>query len=307
MSGKYPRSGILLVDKPAGISSASVTNQLKKKFRIDRIGHGGTLDPFATGLLVVLVGEATKIARFMLEGDKEYEAEARLGEVTATGDLDGEITERCPAAEKTMQEWQALAQKFLGRQQQTPPIYSAIKFRGKPLYEYARQGQEVDIRPRDINILSLEILETGPENICFRVRSSGGTYIRVLANDLAKAGGSCAHLRSLRRIASSQFHVKDSVSLVALLEGDDLPLLPVAAALSHLPQVEVNASLALKVRQGNLAVFDTLRAKLLNPGYFLVVTRVGDLVAPVAVANHNPMMIPFCSIERVFDPSLAGA
>jgi tRNA pseudouridine55 synthase len=306
MNGKFQRSGILLVDKPAGISSASVTNQLKKKFAIDRIGHGGTLDPFATGLLVVLIGEATKIARFMLEGEKEYEALAKLGEETSTGDLDGEIIQRSELLDKNKSDWELLAKKFLGRQQQTPPAYSAIKFRGKPLYEYARQGQEVDIRSREIHIKSFEILETSSENIRFRVRSSGGTYIRVLANDLAKAAGSCAHLRSLRRLASSQFQIESAHSLDALLEMEKLPLVPVESALDHLPKVEMDPQQALKVRQGNLSVFDFIKHKLVTPGFFLIVTPVGEKMLPVAVANHNPMMIPFCSIERVFDPSVLG-
>lgn len=306
MNDKFQRSGILLVDKPAGISSASVTNQLKKKFKLEKIGHGGTLDPFATGLMVVLIGEATKIARFMLEGEKEYEAIAKLGEETSTGDLDGEVIHRSELVDKKLPEWEILAKKFLGRQQQTPPIYSAIKFRGKPLYEYARQGQEVDIRSREIHIKSLEILEASQENIRFRVRSSGGTYIRVLANDLAKAAETCAHLRSLRRFGSSQFQVEAAQSLDALLEMEKLPLLPVENALAHLPKVEMDPQQALKVRQGNLSVFDFIKHKLVTPGFFLIVTPVGERMLPVAVANHNPMMIPFCSIERVFDPSVLG-
>ncbi len=299
--------GILLVDKPAGMSSAAVTNQLKKKFGIQRIGHGGTLDPFATGLLVVLIGEATKIARFMLEGDKEYEALARLGEETSTGDLDGEITLRCEPGTLSQAQWSELSQRFLGRQAQTPPIYSAIKYRGKPLYEYARQGQEVDIRSREIEIKSLDILDCGADFFRFRVRSSGGTYIRVLAADMAKAAGTCAHLRELRRIASSQFSIEKASTLEALLNADSLPLLPLEAGLAHLPRVEVDERQALKVRQGNLAVFDQIRSKLVTPGFFLIVGVSEGVSRPIAVANHNPMMLPFCSIERVFDPSLPGA
>lgn len=301
------RSGILLVDKPAGMSSADVTNQIKKKFGFGRIGHGGTLDPFATGLLVVLVGEATKIARFILQGDKEYEAAAKLGEETDTGDLAGTAVVRCDPVDKSLEEWSALAKSFLGRQQQTPPAYSAIKVRGRPLYEYARQGQEVDVRPREINIRSLNILECSAESIRFRVRSSGGTYIRVLAADLARAGGCCAHLRSLRRLGSSKFRVEDAKPLAALLQSDTLPLLPLGNGLTHLPVVMLDAAEALKVRQGNLAVFEALRPKLTAPGYFLLVTLADGRNLPVAIANHNPLMLPFCSIERVFDPSLLDA
>lgn len=309
MQNIQTRSGILLVDKPAGMSSAQVTNQIKKRHGFARIGHGGTLDPFATGLLVVLVGEATKIARFLLEGDKEYEAEAALGIETDTGDLTGKDVSKCEVPPLGLPEWQEFSRKFQGKIQQTPPAFSAVKVQGKALYEYARKGETVEVRPREVYIHELEITELREKGFRFRVRCSGGTYIRVLAAELAKSAGTCAHLRALRRIGSSEFRVANAISLDRVLEllTEELPLIPLESGLAHLPVVECDGIQAAKVRQGNLSVFESLRKKIVKPGYFLLIEKTGERAIPVAVANHHPMLRPFCSIERVFDPSQLGA
>lgn len=300
------RSGVLLVDKPAGLSSADVTNQIKRAHRFARIGHGGTLDPFATGLLVVLLGEATKIARFLLEGQKEYEAIAKLGIETATGDPEGEVVHTAPVPNLSVMEWEALAKNFTGRITQTPPIYSAIKVNGRPMYDYARKGEAVEAKPREAFIKSFEILAADSESLRFQVQCSGGTYIRVLAADIAKAAGSCAHLTALRRTGSSSFRVSDAWTLEKVLNSPtaELPILGLAQAVAHLPRVECDAGAALKIRQGNLAAFDFLKSQIEKPGYFLVLTRENGQEIPVAIANHHPMLIPACSIERVFDPLL---
>lgn len=302
-----PVSGVLLVDKPAGISSAEVTNRLKSKFRFERIGHGGTLDPFATGLLMVLVGEATKIARFLLEGEKEYLAEAALGAETDTGDHTGEVVNKCEMPELSLEDWQSHAKIWTGTVRQTPPAYSAIKVKGKPLYEYARNGEEIEVPTREVTIKELVVEKCSAESILFRVRCSGGTYVRALAADLAMTAGGCAHLSALRRTGSSSFRVDNSLPLDSLLELSlaDLPFRPLVEALAHLPQVKVNSTIALKIRQGNLAAFDFLRPQLEKPGFFLVVDSSGSKPQPVAVCNHHPMMRPICSIERVFDPRLS--
>lgn len=298
------RSGVLLVDKPAGMSSADVTNKIKKRHGFARIGHGGTLDPFATGLLVVLVGEATKVARFLLEGEKEYVAEATLGTETATGDPEGETSATCEVPEISDGRWTELAKQFTGRLSQTPPNYSAIKVKGRPLYDYARKGETVEAKPREVYIRELEITTASRESFSFRTLCSGGTYIRVLGADLARAAGTCAHLRSLRRTQSSAFRVEKALSLDDILATPtaELPLLSVVEAVAHLPSVQCDPTIAQKVRQGNLAAFDMLKSLLEKPGYFLLYTRDNDERIPVAIANHHPMLVPFCSIERVFDP-----
>jgi tRNA pseudouridine55 synthase len=300
--------GVLLIDKPAGMSSADVTNKLKKKFRFERIGHGGTLDPFATGLLIVLVGEGTKVARFLLEGDKGYDAVAALGSETDTGDFTGEVVNRAETTEKiSLEQWREHAKAWTGLIRQTPPAYSAIKVKGRPLYDYARKGEEVEVKPREATIHELEIQEASDEKIRFRVRCTGGTYIRALAADIAMAAGTCAHLSELRRTASSAFRVEDAITLDAALamEPHELPLRPIEEALSHLPQVHCAPQIALKVRQGNLAAFDALKGKIEKPGFFLLLEENEKKPVPVAVCNHHPMMRPDCTIERVFDPRLS--
>jgi len=301
------RSGVLLVDKPAGITSADLTNALKDKFRIQRVGHGGTLDPFATGLMVVLIGEATKVARFLLEGDKEYEAVATLGSETDTGDFTGEVVNKSEVPELALADWQEFAKSWTGTVRQTPPAYSAIKVKGKPLYEYARNGEEVEVPTREVTIREFEIKSSGPEKVEFRVLCSGGTYVRALAADLAMAAGTSAHLSALRRTASSSFRVKNALPLDSMLKLslDELPVRPLEEALAHLPQVSVNEILALKIRQGNLAAFEALRGQIDKPGYFLVLDSSGPKPLPVAVCNHHPMMRPSCTIERVFDQRLS--
>lgn len=303
------RDGVLLVDKPAGISSAEVTNRLKKKFRFEKIGHGGTLDPFATGLMIVLVGEGTKVARFLLEGDKEYEAVAALGSETDTGDLTGEVVNRGEEVEVRLEEWREHAKAWTGLIRQTPPAYSAIKVKGRPLYDYARKGEEVEIKEREATIHELEIRSATATELRFRVRCSGGTYVRALAADLAMSAGTCAHLSALRRTGSSAFRVKDALPLDELLalEPSALPVHSLEEALAHLPRVACNATVALKVRQGNLAIFDVLKSKIEKPGFFLLVEESEGRSFPIAVCNHHPMMRPTCSIERVFDPRLREA
>lgn len=300
-------TGVLLVDKPAGLTSADVTNKLKKKFRFDKIGHGGTLDPFATGLLVVLLGEATKAARFLLEGEKAYEALATLGSETDTGDHTGQVVHTCAVPALSVGEWSKVAAPFKGFLKQRPPAYSAVKVKGKALYEYARKGETVEVKEREIHLRETTVLGADASTMRFRVVCSGGTYVRVLAADLAKAAGTCAHLSELRRTGSSSFRVENAHALDTLLamSDDQLPILGLKTALEHLPQVVCNDFEAEKIRQGNLAVFNVMKPRIGKPGYFLVtLERTGG---PVAIANHHPMIEPFCSLERVFDPRLAEA
>lgn len=302
------RSGILLLDKPAGMSSADAINKIKRQHPFQKIGHGGTLDPFATGLLVILIGEATKIARFLLDGEKEYEALAKLGQVTDTGDHTGQVIEEKPVPELSQEQWQVLANTFLGKSTQVPPKFSALKVKGKALYEYARAGEDVEIKPREIQVNDIQILGNKSDSVQFRVACGGGTYIRVLANDLAKKAQTVSYLLELRRTGSSNFKLINAITLQSALETatENLPILPLESALQHLPKVICNTDQAKKIQQGNLSVFQDIREKLKNPGYFLLIAENAGKSQLVAIANHNPMMIPFCSIERVFDPQALG-
>lgn len=296
-----PESGIFLLDKPAGISSAKAIEAAKQALHWKKVGHGGTLDPFASGLLVVMVGDATKVARFLLQGEKEYIATARLGMQTDTDDLEGEVVAELPVPILSKEDWQSKAEGMMGRQMQTPPSFSAIKIEGKPAYAYARRGIALELEPREIFIRELEILSCQGAELNFRVVCSGGTYVRVLARDLAGAAKTTAHLTGLRRTKAGLFSIEHAATLEQVQSDKHFvpKMVPFTRALAHLPTVECNDDQIIKVRHGNLAVFQELRGAITKPGYFLIVSRG----LPIAIANHNPQLNPFCSLERVFDPT----
>jgi len=212
--------GAVLVDKPVGLSSNRVLQEVKKLFGARKAGHAGTLDPLASGLLVVLFGEATKLSSVLLDADKEYVASVKLGEATATGDAEGEVVERSDVAVGAG-EIAAALERFRGDIEQVPPMYSALKRDGVPLYKLARRGETVERPARRVRIEELELREFQPHLVELRIRCSKGTYVRTLAEDLGRALGTCAHLAALRRTASGGLSVRDAAGLEAL------------AALSH--------------------------------------------------------------------------
>ncbi len=206
-------SGMVLVDKPAGITSFRVVQWVRRATGIKKVGHAGTLDPFATGLLVVCIGRpATRRIDGLMAGDKEYLATLRLGIETDSFDLEGTVTAETvvPALQRGQVE-DCLA-GFVGPQLQRPPAFSALKHQGKPLYHYARQGIQVEKEPRPVSIHELELLAFEPERLAIRVRCSKGTYIRALAADIGRALGCGAHLEALRRTRSGTFSVQDAVA-----------------------------------------------------------------------------------------------
>ncbi len=244
---------LLLLDKPRGISSNAALQRAKRLYRAEKAGHAGTLDPLASGLLPVLFGEATKFSACLLDSEKEYEAQVRLGIATATGDAEGEVLERRDVAADAAQLEQALA-RFRGAIDQVPPMYSALKHRGRPLYELARQGAEIERAPRRVVISALELLARDGDRLDLRVRCSKGTYVRSLAIDLGVALGTVAHLSALRRTAAGGFRVADAVTLDALEAldeaGRDRRLLPLAAPLEGLPRVVLDAVAAQRFAHG---------------------------------------------------------
>ena len=187
--------GVLLVDKPQGLTSHDVVYHLRRKLQIKKIGHAGTLDPMATGLLVMLIGKATRISQYLISVDKVYEAEATLGVVTDSQDAEGEIMETRPVPELTADQVRATMKGFLGDQYQTPPMHSAIKINGVPLYKMARKGEEVEREPRFIRIASLELTSLALPKLSFTVHCTKGTYVRTIAYDLGQKLGCGAHLR----------------------------------------------------------------------------------------------------------------
>jgi tRNA pseudouridine55 synthase len=205
--------GILLVDKPADHTSHDVVARLRGKLRMKRVGHAGTLDPMATGLLIMLVGKATRVSQYLTSLDKEYEGTIELGKVTDTQDAEGEVLETIPVPAFTEAEIRASVTSFLGDQYQTPPMYSAVKVDGVPLYKSARKGEEVEREPRFIRVMSWDITRFALPHLDFRLRCTKGTYVRTLAHDLGRKLGCGAHLAALRRTASDKFHVSQALTL----------------------------------------------------------------------------------------------
>ena len=227
-SGQPELEGILLVDKPKGHTSHDVIARLRKKLQMKRIGHAGTLDPMATGLLVILVGKATKASQYIVSLDKEYTGRIELGAVTNSQDAEGEIMSRMPVPDLTEDEIRRQMKSFLGDQYQTPPMHSAIKVDGVPLYKLAHKGKEIEREPRFIRIDGFELVKYEKPNIDFRLRCSKGTYVRTVAHDLGERIGCGAHLSVLVRTSTDQFSLENALPLEEILE---LPLREIAARL----------------------------------------------------------------------------
>jgi tRNA pseudouridine55 synthase len=245
-------NGILLVDKPEGMTSAGVIRALKGQVGGAKIGHLGTLDPFASGLLPLCIGEATKVARYLLLEEKGYEGRIRLGRETDTLDRTGATTATAAVPTVGPEEIGRLCARFTGRQRQTPPMYSALKRDGVPLYKLARKGVEVERAPRDIVVHALELHPTEPDAIDFVVRCSKGTYVRVLAADVGRALGTVAHLERLRRTLVGPFSVGDARTpdVLRAAEASAWPLVPIGRALGALRRVAVGARDLTALRHG---------------------------------------------------------
>jgi tRNA pseudouridine55 synthase len=256
-------NGVILLDKPVGISSNRALQKVRGIFQARKGGHTGSLDPFATGMLPICLGEASKTAAFMLEAGKTYRATALLGEATTTGDIEGELIQTCPIPEITAEKLTQTFDQFIGEIEQVPPMYSALKHEGKPLYEYARAGIEIDRPARPVTIHKIELLEWQLPKLTFDVHCSKGTYIRTLAEDIAKALGSCAHLIGLRRLEVEPFEKHPMVTLEQLQEARDNDtglqdyLLPIDVGLPDWPRVDLNELQLGKFMHGNRFPFST--------------------------------------------------
>jgi tRNA pseudouridine55 synthase len=254
--------GVALVDKPAGMTSFSVVSRLRRAFRplgVTKAGHTGTLDPLATGLLPICIGEATKFAQRLLDADKGYLATVKLGVSTTTADAEGEIVERAPVDASATKIEGALA-RFRGRISQIPPIYSALKVNGKPAYEYARAGKSVELAAREIEIFELKLIDARDDEFDIDVRCSKGTYIRTLAVDLAIALGTVGHLKRLHRTMTGGFNVTDAHPLEDWMTTTDEMrtawLLPADVLVQDFPRVDIDAQQSQDIRNGKLITVD---------------------------------------------------
>lgn len=243
------------MDKPAGISSNDVVQQAKRLFGAQKVGHTGSLDPLATGVLPLCFGEATKFSQYLLDANKTYWTRIRLGVSTETGDADGEVIAQVDATAITQTQVSDALETFVGEIEQIPSMYSALKHQGQPLYKLARQGIEVERAPRTVTIYSAELLQFAEAYIELRVHCSKGTYIRSLAEDLGAALGCGGHVSALRRLAAGPYAEAQAVTLEQVSEiGDpqemDALLLPVASAVGSWPSVRLHEDTAHYVRQG---------------------------------------------------------
>ena len=255
--------GVFLLDKPQGMSSNDIMQKVKRIFQANKAGHTGALDPLATGMLPICLGEATKFSQFLLDADKRYLVTAKLGERTDTSDAEGQIVETCEVKVKTPEILTALEQ-FRGDILQVPTMFSALKHNGKPLYEYARQGITVEREARPITIFELNFIEYNAPYLTLEVHCSKGTYIRTLVDDLGEALGCGAHVTMLRRTAVADYPTEkmlDWHTLQSLAEQQDLSLLdalllPMDTAVAKLPALTLNESQTQGIGFGQRIKFD---------------------------------------------------
>lgn len=248
-------SGVLVVDKPVGLSSHDVVQIIRNGTKIRRAGHTGTLDPRASGVLVVLLGPAVRLSEYVSASEKRYQAVIELGITTDTYDLEGQVTRRSPV-DITYEEFEQALQSFVGEFEQKPPAYSAIKVKGEKAYEMARRGEDVELKPRLIQVHELELLDWDPPEAVIDIQCSSGTYVRSLAHDLGEKLGCGATLTGLRRTKNGRFGLRDAVSLRKLQEafanGDWYQyLIPAAEALGDWYTVELTVEQVDEVRHGH--------------------------------------------------------
>ena len=290
-------NGWLIIDKPKDIGSTQVVAITRRLFNAKKNGHAGTLDPFATGVLPIAFGEATKLIDFVMDGSKEYEFTVRFGYETDTGDCTGIKTissENLPTKEQILN----IIPSFIGKIKQTPPIYSAIKINGERAYDLARKGKNVEIKEREVEIYSLQLLKYEKDNAEFITTCSKGTYIRSLGQDLARAINCCGHLSSLKRTKCGIFSIKDTILLDNLKNMVYIAqtLLPLETSLRDIAVMAVSEDDASKLKQGqalsprgrkDLPKFSTRAVAVCNKVLIAIVRIEENKISPIRVFNLN--------------------
>lgn len=294
MRSSRPSDGVLLVDKPAGMTSAGVVREVKRRLGATKVGHLGTLDPFATGLLPLAIGEGTKVVAVLSQGDKSYTGVIALGQSTDTLDSTGEVVETAAVPALSDDVLEAAARRFRGAVEQVPPMFSALKRAGVPLYELARKGVDVEREARRVHIESLTLALVSAVEISLSMRCSKGTYVRSLARDVAAALGTVGHLASLRRTGFGSFDVASAISLDDVDAAAELPILPPRIALAGLRELEADAGTAARIRCGQQAAAASLPAAPKRMEVAKVLDGRGNLVALVGESDGQ------WRIERVF-------
>lgn len=300
--------GLLLIDKREGESSFSVVRKIREATKIHKVGHAGTLDPFATGLLVLLLGQGTKLSPYLMAGKKRYRATLRLGLETNTLDPTGNIVNSRPVPALDEDTINRTAGLFLGDIEQRPPQFSAVKYEGKRAYQLARKGIEIPLEKRRVTIHHLHVLSVDLPEMVLDIVCSKGTYIRSLAADLGVALGTVAYLKALRRLESDPFHVKGALHTrevrgVSFREMCRNRIMTLTEALPHIPTIHVGEDMARRVRQG----YRPVQEDLVIPSKFqpdrngwLKMVWESQLVALATMEHSSRERVPYLKILRVF-------
>lgn len=302
---RRPIHGILLLDKPTGVTSNHILQWIKHRYQADKAGHTGSLDPLATGLLPICLGEATKFSHYLLDADKTYHVRLKLGEKTSTADSDGEVIDYSPVPPLTAAKFAEFLSPFRGETLQIPSMYSALKYQGKPLYEYARAGIEVPRQARPIHVYQLDLLAFELPFAELRVHCSKGTYIRNLVEDIGEAIGCGAHVVALRReqtgpfvladaLVPEQISAKEQQGLAAL----DACLLPVWSSIVDLPMLEISENSAYYFRQGNPVRVNGLPANNDDVRVYQQVVGSSSLFLGVGHRNDDGLLAPKRLIQQ---------
>ena len=300
-----PCNGIMVIDKPEGLSSAKTISYLKKKSWVKKIGHTGTLDPFATGIMILGINQGTRLSQFFLKGDKSYQAELVLGTNTDTQDATGTVTDSFPdeaVRELTSDHIIQTVKTFEGKQLQSPPVYSALKHKGVPLYKLARQGKPVQKPPRPVHIYHIRIMEIEKPSVRLEISCSSGTYIRTLCADIGKALQCGGHLRTLRRTESCGFTLADAVLFSDINEPDNdaylkTRLISMSSALKHMPEIAVDPHMEKKIRMGQPIKIGTIEGPHLetNDKYLKIINKKNELIA-ITTHEKGDAIYTYCCV-----------
>jgi tRNA pseudouridine55 synthase len=292
--------GVLIVDKEEGETSFRVVRKVKKLLQVSKVGHAGTLDPFATGLLLVLIGQGTKLSPYLMAGDKTYLGTLTLGTETDTLDRTGRVTNVKPVPKLDPELVRDSAKAFVGETEQTPPSFSALKVQGKRAYSLARKGLPVNLEKRRVRVMEWTVLSLDLPDVTFRVVCSSGTYVRTLAADLGRALGVGAHLKTLRRTVIGPYRVEDALGsgdMGAAAETVKGRIIPLRYALPHFTEVAVDEAMALRVRRGYQPAWEELGKKAPFPQEDVKLVNGADLIALV---RCEPGAKGRLSVSRVF-------
>jgi tRNA pseudouridine55 synthase len=309
-STRMPLSGVLIVDKPENISSAQAVARVKRWLKAEKVGHAGTLDPFATGVLVCCLNAGTRLARFLLTGTKKYRAILELGVSTDTQDRTGAVQSRCRRMDYSAATLHSVFRRFTGDIEQVPPVYSALKHRGVPLYKLARQGHPVEKSARQVVVSELNILEIALPRITFDVTCSAGTYIRTLCADIGTELGCGGHLQELRRTHSSGFSIAEAVALnrletLAAADQGAQRVIGMAAALRGMAQVVVPDRLVTTIATGGRLRPNDLELPATARDFIKIVDRDNRLLAVVDL-NTSEKTLKYCCVFRPDPPGSAA-